>query len=370
MTSATESELRKTIHDLEQRLEIALLSANQVWWEWDLPTGILKTHAIKDCILGYDLGKIRHHEEFWMDALPPEEREPVRKSLREHLDGENDFWEMEHRYRDPAGEYKWVLEAGKVLERASDGSPLRMVGITQRIHEKKQQEQALKEKNEELIQALKLKDMLLAGAAHDVKNALTAGICAAGLLREQNRIAGPELELIEDSLRQSAKLIASVQELAAGQLTQLEDDRVDLTHVIQSSSDFYRLSAQAKGLDLRTQVQVTNIRRLDGSALRRILDNLVGNAIKFTSHGEVSIVDRSTGNEVIIEVLDTGRGIPHGQHEKIFVPFNRLASDLEGSGLGLSICQNLANKLGGQLAYHPNRPTGSIFRLNLPISAV
>ena len=57
MTHTTEDALKAIIYDLEQRLEIALLSANQVWWEWDIPTGILKTHAVKDCILGYNLGK-------------------------------------------------------------------------------------------------------------------------------------------------------------------------------------------------------------------------------------------------------------------------------------------------------------------------
>ncbi|MGZ0707160.1 hypothetical protein ACWPKO_02350 [Coraliomargarita sp. W4R53] len=52
MNAEKEAALKATIHDLEQRLEIALLCANQVWWEWDIPSGILKTHAIKDCILG------------------------------------------------------------------------------------------------------------------------------------------------------------------------------------------------------------------------------------------------------------------------------------------------------------------------------
>ena len=369
MPTDTEEKLKAIIHDLEQRLEIALLGANQVWWEWDLPTGILKTHAVNECILGYDLTKIRHHLDFWMDALPPEERDPVWQSLQEHLSGKNEMWVMEHQYRNPQGEYKWVLEAGKVVSHNPDGSPLRMVGITQNIHTNKMRERELKQKNEKLTAALKLKDVVLAAASHDILNSLNGGDGCAQLLKEESIGQTAEFRLIEESLSQSVRLISSIHELAKGSLIKIDFDHIDPTVIINESRNFHAPLAKNKQLDLQVKSQEGNSILTDGLALRRILDNLVGNAIKFTSSGYVSIVDLSTKNELIIEVSDSGCGIPPEQEHLLFTPFNKLSSNTEGSGLGMSICLDLAKRLSGTITYRPNTPSGTIFRLNIPRKA-
>ncbi|MDQ8206766.1 PAS domain-containing sensor histidine kinase [Coraliomargarita sp. SDUM461003] len=366
MNHTTEEALKATIYDLEQRLEIALLSANQVWWEWDIPTGILKTHAVKDCILGYDLGKIRHHLDFWMDALPPEEREPVWESLQAHLRGETEMWSMEHQYRNPQGEYKWVLEAGRLISRNQDGSPLRMVGITQNIHEKKLQEKELRKANEQLADALKFKDIVLATASHDVLNALTAGWTMTQLLKEKSEHLTEEFELVESSLAQSRKLISNIYDFSQSSLIEMELNEVDVTSIIRDTQEFHSPLAKNKQLDFVVSTVAHNPIRTDALALRRILDNLLGNAIKFTETGYIAISDISNEDELIIEVKDSGCGIPKEQAHLLFTPFKKLNSSNEGSGLGMSICQNLASKLSGQISYSPNAPQGTIFRLSLP----
>jgi signal transduction histidine kinase len=127
----------------------------------------------------------------------------VWQSLQEHLSGKTEMWAMEHQYRDPQGEYKWVLEAGKVITRNPDGSPLRMVGITQNIHEKKMRDLELKKKNEKLTAALKLKDVVLSAASHDMLNALNGGYGFAQILKEESIGQTEEFRLIEESLSQS-----------------------------------------------------------------------------------------------------------------------------------------------------------------------
>ena len=366
MSTENEEKLKRTIHDLEQRLEIALLCANQVWWEWDLPTGILKTHAIKDCILGYDLTKIRHHMDFWMDALPPEEREAVQKSLQEHLDGKTEMWVMEHQYRDPSGEYKWVLEAGKVVDHRSDGSPLRMVGITQNIHEKKLREQAIREQNDELTESLKLKDMVLTTVSHDVLNTLTSGWGMAQLLQDQSIAQNKDFRMIEESLSQSIKLITSIHELAKGTHAKSNRQKVESSTTLNDIRNFHAPDAKNKGLSLQVEAQEGNTTTTDELALRRILDNLVGNAIKFTDAGHVSILDLSTETEFIIEVRDSGEGIPPEKAHLLFTPFEMLTSNKQGSGLGTSISRDLAKRLAGTLTYRANTPQGSVFRLAIP----
>ena len=80
----------------------------------------------------------------------------------------------------------------------------------------------------------------------------------------------------------------------------------------------------------------------------------------------IAISDISNEDELIIEVKDSGCGIPKEQAHLLFTPFKKLNSSTEGSGLGMSICQNLASKLSGQISYSPNAPQGTIFRLSLP----
>lgn len=366
MAQETVEDLKKVIQDLELRLEIALMCANQVWWEWDIPSGALKTHAVKDCILGYDLDGICHHQDFWFDAVPEEEREMIWRTLREHFDGKAEVWEIEHRYRDPKGVYKWVLEMGKVVSRNEDGSPLRMVGITQRIHEKKMKDQELKDKNDQLTAALKLKDVVLASASHDVKNTLNAGWSMLQFVEEESFGSTEEFGVIQNSLRQSIDLISSIHELATDDITVAEHYSINIGNVISESAKFHRFAAEQKNLDISVEVHADHMATLDGLGLRRILDNLLGNAVKFTDNGHISIVDRSTENEIIIEVSDTGSGISEDKVHLLFVPFTKLSGSLEGSGLGLSICQSLAAKMGGSITFQHNVPTGSVFTLSIP----
>ncbi|MGJ8649930.1 MAG: sensor histidine kinase [Opitutaceae bacterium] len=366
MAQETVEDLKQVIQDLELRLEIALMCANQVWWEWDIPSGALKTHAVKDCILGYDLFAISHHQDFWFDAVPEEEREVVWRTLREHFDGKVEIWELEHRYRNPKGVYKWVLEMGKVVSWNSDGSPLRMVGITQAIHEKKMKDQELKEKNDQLTAALKLKDVVLASASHDVKNTLNAGWAMLQLLETESFGSTEEFSIIQSSLGQSIDLISSIHELASDEMSVAENYLINIEDVINESAKFHRFAAEEKNLDLNIEVNADHRVILDGLGLRRILDNLLGNAIKFTDSGRISIVDRSTEADVIIEVSDTGSGIPEDRVHLLFVPFTKLSDKIEGSGLGLSICERLAAKMDGSLTFQHNVPTGSVFTLSIP----
>jgi signal transduction histidine kinase len=164
-------------------------------------------------------------------------------------------------------------------------------------------------------------------------------------------------------------LISSIHELAKGSLVELERDRIDPITIINESRDFHAPIAERKNLEIQVKAKEGNSIMTDGLALRRILDNLVGNAIKFTRSGYISIVDLSTENELIIEVSDSGCGISPEQEHLLFTPFKKLSSDAEGSGLGMSICQDLAKRLSGTLTYRPNTPSGSIFRLEIPREA-
>lgn len=149
ITDITETKrLERGLRETERRLEISLQSAEQVWWDWDISRKLLSIHAADQCILGYECEDVEFSEDYWWRQIPEEELGPVRASLDDCLAGVTKAWRCEHRFRDRAGDYRWVIETGKIMERGADGKPVRMLGITQLNHQRKLDQIELQESRE------------------------------------------------------------------------------------------------------------------------------------------------------------------------------------------------------------------------------
>lgn len=153
---------------------------------------------------------------------------------------------------------------------------------------------------------------------------------------------------------------------------------VSLNAIVNQVSTLFHHTAEKKGLTLLTQVDVEVDRVMsDPLMLSQIASNLLSNAIKFTAHGEVEIVIYQTpstperGNSYVLEVSDSGPGLTEAQQAAIFEPFVQVHiahSARQGTGLGLTICRQLAELLDGQLAVEsvPGEGTTFIFRFSAP----
>jgi signal transduction histidine kinase/CheY-like chemotaxis protein len=150
--------------------------------------------------------------------------------------------------------------------------------------------------------------------------------------------------------------------------------RVDLVAMVDECCIIVESEVAARGLDLHYGFKVDAPEQFvtDGELLRQVLLNLVGNAIKFTRHGSVSIEVGGTQERIIIEVKDTGRGIPHDQRHKLFQQGERLGAErtrVPGHGIGLAMSMRLMQSMGGDIGYRENVPQGSIFWIGLPAGA-
>lgn len=145
--------MEQSLKDSERRLELSLQSANQVWWDWDIVSGHLAIHAVDHCILGYDCEVIGQREEFWWSRVPDDEIGAVRGSLNNHFAGKEPYWRCEHRYRASDGTQRWVIDFGQVIDRSEDGSPKRMIGITQ-LNDKQKKAQLALERSEATYRAV------------------------------------------------------------------------------------------------------------------------------------------------------------------------------------------------------------------------
>ena len=223
------------------------------------------------------------------------------------------------------------------------------------------------------------KNRFLRHVSHELKTPLTALREGAELLNDQvaGPLAPPQRQVVGIMRDNSVKLQRLIEELldyqrALHAAASLEVKPVQLRHLVEEAVSAHELAAQAKGLRLVIDSESALV-EADPEKLRSIIDNLVSNAVKFTPPGgTVTVTARAVAGEAIIEVQDTGPGVPVEERESIFNLFFRgrtkadgSAVRVKGSGLGLAIARELAEAHGGQIAVVTGG-AGGHFRVTLP----
>jgi signal transduction histidine kinase/CheY-like chemotaxis protein len=251
----------------------------------------------------------------------------------------------------------------------------RMLAYEQRINQRLDTANArLREANERLHHADKLKDDFLANTSHELRTPLTAILGFAGVLQEE----------LEEDLQQFAVMIQRGGERlletvnAMLDMARLQADMVDVQlddlDVVEAAAEIARgLSplAEEKGLFVQVMPETRAVpARMDRFCLERILVNLVGNAIKFTDEGGVTILVDATDDEVHLVVRDTGIGIAQDAIPELFDEFHQASTGYgrthEGNGLGLAITQRIVHMLGGTIDVESRVGGGTTFRVSLP----
>jgi two-component system, sensor histidine kinase and response regulator len=236
-------------------------------------------------------------------------------------------------------------------------------------------------KNLELAEASRMKSAFIANMSHELRTPLNAIIGFTGALLM--KLPGPltpdqdkQLNTIRTSARHLLSLINDILDVAkieSGKVT-LALERVQCQDLLGQTIDTLRPLAAQKGLALTLELPPEPVViDSDKRALTQIIINLVNNAIKFTDTGSVKVTlgQRLEEGQLVTEfaVTDTGSGIRAEDQSKLFQAFSQLDSTstrhAEGAGLGLYLCQNLANLLGGKLYFHSEFGAGSTFILAL-----
>ena len=141
---ATESVLEhRALEAGQQRLELALAGADLGMWDWDLKAGEAVWSERAVTMLGYSAGEVKPNFLFWKTLIHPDDWPKVSRALDDHLEGRLPFYETEYRIRSKSGEWKWMLARGRVGEWDANGKPLRLIGTTLDIDERKRAEESL-----------------------------------------------------------------------------------------------------------------------------------------------------------------------------------------------------------------------------------
>jgi two-component system sensor histidine kinase GlrK len=221
------------------------------------------------------------------------------------------------------------------------------------------------------------KNRFLRHVSHELKTPLTALREGAELLNDQ--VAGPlvpaQKQVVSIMRDNSVKLQRLIEELldyqrALHAAASLEVKPLILDSLVAEAARAHELAAQAKGLRLSIDSQAAMV-EADPEKLRSIVDNLVSNAVKFTPPGgSITVKARVQSGEAVIEVIDSGPGVPPEERDSIFNLFFRgrgkgEGTRVKGSGLGLAIARELVEAHGGHIAVVPEG-SGGHFKVTLP----
>ena len=325
-------------------------------------------------------------------AIHPDDLEHAQTRFRRLLSGEVEGERATNRFRHKLGHWIWV-EANLALVRdPATGEPSSIICSIRDISARKAQADELLNANAKLAQVMKrleeardaaeeasrAKSRFLASITHELRTPLNGILGFAELLRIEGGLTPSQTGRVEAMMAAGQHLLDMINSVL--DLTEVETGHVQLRQSITDPQtlaalclNLVRPSAAAKALSLTLDVAAEPVRSIlvDATRLRQILLNLLGNAVKFTAAGAVTLGIRMHGRTRLrFEVADTGPGIAAHQQHRLFRDFERLEIDspvqIEGAGLGLALSSRLADIMGGSLGYKDNPSGGSIFWLELP----
>lgn len=234
--------------------------------------------------------------------------------------------------------------------------------------------------NERLLELDRLKDEFVATASHELRTPLTSlsGYLEMSLDPAEGPLSPARESYLKIVQRNADRLAVLVDQLlflarADSHPLDLDPQPVDLCEILDEAGETARPAASAKNIELVVTGEPLPETIADRSQLLRVVDNLVANAVKFTPEGgTVRLAARRDGDAAVVEVADTGPGIPPAEQQDLFNRFYRgssaIAKAIPGSGLGLAISQVIAEAHGSTIQLESTAGAGSTFRLALPLA--
>ncbi|MCX6305727.1 MAG: PAS domain S-box protein [Bacteroidetes bacterium] len=366
------------LNQVSSRLELATRAGGVGVWDLDLVGNSLVWDDQMFALYGVDKMIGGGAYETWRAGVHPEDLVQGDLEIQMAIRGEKEF-NTEFRVVWPNGNIRNIRGIATV-HRDDSGQPLRMIGTNWDITEQKTTEAVLLKAKQEADLASNAKSEFLANMSHEIRTPLNGVIGFTDLLLKTplNKTQQQYAENVNISGHSLLGIISDILDFSKIEAGKMELDHIktDIIELAEQTSDIIKYHASQKGLELLLDIQ-TDLPRfvvVDPIRLKQILVNLLGNAVKFTASGEVELKltftrkDQLTG-KFSFAIRDTGIGITEEQQKKLFNAFTQADSSTTrkfgGTGLGLTISNMLANKMGSKIEIESEIHHGSTFFFTL-----
>ena len=330
-------------------------------------------------ITGYEVAEALDPD-WWADQVHPDDRAAVFASLPHLLtDGQLTF---EYRFRRKDGTYRWMHDEAR-LTRDSAGHPVEIIGAWLDVTDRKAAEVAMREARDTAERLAGARAAFLANMSHEIRTPMNAvlGLTELVLDTELSGYQRRSLGLVRSAADALLTLLNDVLDFSKieGEHVTLEALSFDLRYLLDSTASLLAVRIGERTIELVADLDadLPRLVRGDPTRLRQVLTNLLGNAVKFTEHGEVVLSARTEDSadgqcHVRFAIRDTGIGIPADQMASVFEEFTQADVSMTrrygGTGLGLAISRKLVALMGGELRVTSEEGRGSEFAFILPFA--
>jgi len=364
-----------TLHDSEERFRQVVENIREVFWMSDRDTKqVLYVSPGYEQVWGRSSSEVYQTPRAWTESVHPEDRERVLAAITVKMAGGR--YNEEYRIIRPDGSVRWILDRGFPVQGENPGSN-RIVGIAEDITERKQAEEKFLR-----VQRLETIGKLTGGIAHDLNNILGPIMMSVPLLRQGSKPETMEklLNTIETCAQRGADLVRQL--LTFGRGAAGRQKSVHPKPIIEEMAKLIRVTFP-KNIELSFQVPADLWPvSADATQLDQVLLNLCVNArdampgggrlalgaenVRLGKQHAGLLLDARPGPYVMIQLTDTGHGIPREITDKIFDPFFTTKEPGKGTGLGLATVMGIVKSHGGFLEVRSEVGQGSTFTIYLP----
>lgn len=370
---SSEKKVLQALQESERRLKTAEKIAKVGNWEYDLHTNRLYWSDEIYRIFEVERDEFDHTYEGFLQFIHPDDRQKVIQNYEQSLKNKT-VYNVIHRIVLKDGRIKYVHEQGYTYYNEND-EPITLFGTVQDITLHVKYEQNLIKAKEEADAANKAKSEFLSTMSHEIRTPMNAIIGMTELLLENPNLTDEQTKYLSTIKKAGDHLLRIINDVL--DLSKIESGHmdtilkpIDIRDLLTKTTETFHAIALKKGIEVNCVIDENVPKHIlgDGDKLRQVLVNLIGNALKFTNSGKISIkLERLDNKEDLIKftIEDTGIGISKELLESIFDEFVQVDGSTTrsygGTGLGLAISRKLVELMGGKIWATSTVNKGSTF---------
>ena len=370
----------------EERLLLAMEATSDAIWDWDFSVDDIYVSPRGYEMMGFTAGEVRPTFENWLEIVHPDEQEKTAAIVKEALEKESDYYSLDFRVdtKRDKHEYRWFQVKARIVERDEGGKAKRAVGTIIDVNDSRLAAEELLRQKKKAEESDKLKTAFLANMSHEIRTPMNAIIGYTELLQQEELLPRhiEYLDIIHKSGNILLSLVSDILDMSRIEAGHMEvllqpfDLRSMLKNLLSSTDILLLDKKEDVACELTIDENIAPLIIGDELRLFQVINNLLGNSVKFTSSGKIKLSVFLYEGWLEVKVTDTGIGIASEQQEKIFKRFQQAENDTSrrygGTGLGLTITMLLVEIMGGDISVFsegiPGR--GSVFTIKLPYNPV
>jgi len=369
----------QALRESVERLRFVTEHAKVGYWHWDVATDRAYWSPVCRQLFGLPVEREISYDDF-IAALHPDDRDAVSNAIADCFSGTaSPDYHIEYRTVWPDGTVHWIEAIGSVT--FDNDLPARMAGISFDITERKELEIRLASALQAANAASDAKSMFVANMSHELRTPM-GGVIGMLEVLLRTQLSEEQRDHVLIALRSARDLthvlndVLDVSAVEAGKVS-IENKPFDLATLMSEKIALFRMRGGAKGIAINLSVDPGVPDWIEGDArrLRQVMSNLLGNALKYTDRGAIDVDVRFDADRQLIrvEVRDTGIGMSAEVQGNLFQRFYQADASAsrryEGSGLGLVICRQLVELMGGTIGVRSEEGRGSAFWFEVPAKA-